>query len=512
MRPLLSCAQATRLDELTRKSASIPDLVLMEDASLRMWDALSSVAGPGRPALGRPGERIVALCGSGSNAGDALAMLRLARFAGRSDLIAILAKEGPGGAASVFAESLSALGVPLLSWKERRAECLAALSSADSIIDGISGTGIKGALREDAAALAAAGMDSGAPIASVDLPSGLGDEGAVGTAVRADSTLAIKPLKACLYYPAARELCGKIVPVPGPFPADLEVEAEAWLLDDDDLASLAPPPGAGAHKGRRGRAAVFAGAVGTSGAACLASRAVLAAGAGVSALFASPDLLPLVAPALDAVMVKPEPEDFSSFEAGSWDAALIGPGWGRTESRARALDALLRLDRPTVIDADGLRLLESRKAALGKRVAPLILTPHPGEFAALTGTPAEDALRAPPKPLRRAAREYGAVIILKSQVTWIASPSGELAAWDGMESGLGTAGSGDVLAGLAAGLLARASAAARAEGRDISDAEAFSAARAAVIAHGRAGRTARAAYGWFEAGALIGEAAKVLGA
>lgn len=521
MKPLARCDQARRLDELTRERASTPGLLLMEDASMRMYDALFSNAGMDLEAAGRRGARIVGLCGSGSNAGDALAILRLARFDGFSDLTAIFAKDEMREDSTVFAASLRALGVPLLSWKAQGDECRAALACADLILDGISGTGLKGALREDAAVLVEVANASAARRVAVDLPSGLCDEGAVGPALRAHTTLAIEPLKACMYYPSTRELCGRIVPVRGPFPSDIDVDAEAWLLEAEDLARLAPQSPPCAHKGQRGKVAVFAGSVGTSGAALLASRAVLAAGAGLSALFASKELLPLVAPALDSVMAKPEPEDFSRFDADSWDAVLVGPGWGLDPERAVHLESLLRSGRPMVVDADGLRLLASRaastsaheaKTAPSRPAGPRILTPHPGEFAALSGVSVQDALRAPPVPLRKAARDFGAVIILKSHVTWIASPSGELAVWEGMESALGTAGSGDVLAGLAAGLLARASAKARAEGRQATHAEAFAAARAAVIAHGSAGKAARAAYGWFEAGALIGEAAKVLGA
>jgi ADP-dependent NAD(P)H-hydrate dehydratase / NAD(P)H-hydrate epimerase len=510
--PLLSCAGSARLDASTREAAAVPALVLMEDASLRMWDALEPIAARERAAAAPGRGLLVAACGSGSNAGDALAMLRRARFSGLTGLAAVLVKDELGEAPAVFAASLRAMGVPLLSWTRQEGECRKALASAYLVLDGVSGTGLAGALREPSASLVAAANGSGAPIASIDLPSGLSDGGAQGVAASAAWTLSIEPRKACLYFPAARASCGDILPVPGPFPADARVEAEAWLLDSGDLAALAPRPADFAHKGARGRAAVFAGAVGTSGAACLSSRSCLAAGAGVSALFASEGLLPLAAPALDAVMVKPEPGDFDSFDAEAWDAILVGPGWGRDPGRRGELSSLLRKGRPTVIDADAIHLLKELLDSGFKASAPLILTPHPGEFSALTGAPADAALRAPAGILRKAAAELGAVIALKSQVTWIASPDGELAVWEGMESGLGTAGSGDVLAGLAAGLLARASAAARAGGREIGASEAFSAARAAVAAHGLAGKAARARRGWFEAGALVEEAARILGA
>jgi len=201
-------------------------------------------------------------------------------------------------------------------------------------------------------------------------------------------------------------------------------------------------------------------------------------------------------------MVKPEPEN-EAFDAGRWHAILVGPGWSRGESRLKLLAALLGSGLPMVLDADAILLYRELVDSGFSASAPIILTPHPGEFAALTGIGPGRSLSNPAAVLPEAAKAMRAVIVLKSQATWIASPSGELAVWDGMESGLGTAGSGDVLAGLATGLLARSAAG--------KGADAFSAARAAVIAHGLAGRAARSERGWFEAGALVEEAARVLG-
>jgi ADP-dependent NAD(P)H-hydrate dehydratase / NAD(P)H-hydrate epimerase len=513
--PLLSCGGASRLDAATREGAALPSIVLMEDAALRMWDALEPIAAREREAAAPGRGLLVAVCGSGSNAGDALAMLRLARFSGLTALAAILARDELGEASAAFAASLRAIGVPLLSWNRQEGECRQSLAAAYLVLDGVAGTGLSGALREPLASLVTATLESGSPIASIDLPSGLSDSGVEGVSARASWTLSIEPRKACLYHPAAREACGRIIPVAGPFPSDAALETEAWLLEESDLPALAPPPPASAYKGSRGRVAVFAGSIGTSGAARLASRACLAAGAGVSALFASRELLPLVAPALESVMVKPEPESFDAFDAEAWDALLVGPGWGLSRERRAALAALLERGRPTVVDADALRLLKELLDSGFSLSAPLILTPHPGEFSALTGIPAAEVLRAPAESLKAAAAALGAVIVLKSHVTWIAAPSGDLAVWDGMECGLGTAGSGDVLAGLAAGLLARRAAAAATTAATAATGplvDAFSAARAAVAAHGLAGRRARGRLGWFEAGALIEDAARVLGA
>jgi yjeF C-terminal region, hydroxyethylthiazole kinase-related len=498
MRALVSCAEARRLDAATQSVASLQPLLLMEDAAIGIWRKLEPLA----EACGGAGREktLLALCGPGNNGGDALAALRLARFAGLTKLAAVCVR-APGELAAIHAASLRKLGIPLVDWNDEPDACRALVDGASLILDGLSGTGLSGALRESSASLIdlanAATLRSGFRIASIDLPSGLSDSYAAGwPLIHATWTLSIEPRKACLYYPAIREASGEIIPVEGVFPADSSIAASASLLEEEDLRRLAPLPPRSAYKGTRGRVAVFAGSIGASGAAALSSRACLAAGAGIVSLFASPELYPIVAPMLEAVMVKPEagrPADLAS----NYDALLVGPGWGRGESRAAMLAEILESGIPAVLDADAIALYRGLRDSGLKRRGPLVLTPHPGEFFALTGIESGRSLANPPACLLEAAASLDATIVLKSQVSWIASPSGELAVWDGNEAGLGTAGSGDVLAGLCAGLLARA--------------PAFDAARAAVIAHGLAGRAARAERGWFEAPALIEVSARILG-
>jgi ADP-dependent NAD(P)H-hydrate dehydratase / NAD(P)H-hydrate epimerase len=512
MTSLVACAEASRLDLAT--GSAIPPLLLMEDASLRLWDAIA----PKARALGAGDERyLLALCGPGNNGGDALALLRHARSSGLMRVGAILAKE-PGELAAIHAATLRALGVELLSWPGDRAACEALFARASLIVDGLAGTGLSGPLREPLSSLLeaanAAARGGGAAIVSIDLPSGLSDSyEAPWPLAEAAWTLSIEPRKACLYYPEARGRCGEILPIEGVFPRDATIAPLARLLEAGDLPSLAPLPDDSAYKGSRGRVAVFAGSEGASGAAVLASRSCLAAGAGIAALYASPELYPVVAPMLESVMAKREPEDFRSFDPSRYDALLVGPGWGRSEKRRGQLAALLEFGLPAVLDADAIHLYRALVDSGFHPSSPILLTPHPGEFAVLTGIELERALACPPEGLAKAASSLKATIVLKSHVTWIASPGGELAVWDGRESGLGTAGSGDVLAGLAAGLLARSVAGGGvAEGRGAAGrGDAFSAASAAVIAHGLAGRRAREARGWFESSALIEEAARLLG-
>jgi NAD(P)H-hydrate epimerase len=506
MRPLVSCAEAARLDRETRESAALPAILLMEDASLGLWRALRPIAA--RLGAGLPeGAPLVALCGAGNNAGDALALMRHARFEGLSNLALVLGREGLGEPSSSYLQSLRALGLPLLSWERERSACLELMAGAALLVDGIAGTGLDGPLRGGLAELALAANESCRPLASIDLPSGLRDGFAQGDPlVEADWTLSIEPRKAALYAPSQRLAAGEVIAVDGVFPASAASGSPTCLIEEGDLAAWLPPDSPDAHKGSRGRLAAFAGAIGSTGAACIASRSALAAGAGLVALFASPEALPILSSRLDSVMVKPEPEEAGALKAERWDALLAGPGWGRSDRNRAALGRLLASGLPAVLDADAIRLYAELRASGFKSSGPLVLTPHPGEFEALTGLPPSRSLADPAPALRRAAAELGAVVLLKSQVTWIAAPDGRLAVWEGLESGLATAGSGDALAGLAAGLLASLAAAGLPAGE-----AAFRAARAAVAAHGVAGKRLRAARGWFEAADIGAEAARILG-
>jgi|GEM_PF-151125 len=579
MRPLYLCSEAAELDRRTQTDAALPGLLLMEDASLSIWQRLRALLAErgmisAGSASGGRRLRIAALAGKGSNGGDALALIRQAAFAfGSSEgLCCILAAGMPApytGAASagaagdaspaqaganaaaspqtIYAASLKALGVPLYIWEgdegdgrggggaERNREALAAIAGADVIIDGLAGTGIKGPLRGKTAALRAALAqsiearekisDRALPlVCSIDIPSGLSDGMVPGSAlVEADYTFSVEPRKLCLYTPAFRAAAGEIVGAEGVFPAAAGRCAEdqkAVLLEAADLESLMPRPSKDAHKGSRGRAGIYAGSPGMSGAARLAARAAAAASAGIVFLCVDPELVGSLSGGAAVVQEAGAPRGF--------DACLAGPGWREDQScglrpgnsggaleacaaaredgagRGARLRELIDSGIPLVIDAGGLRVLAgfSNPPDMGGRA---ILTPHPGEFAALSGLSAGEVLSSPREALQREAARRNAFIVLKCQCSWICSPDGRIAVWDGRDPSLATAGSGDVLAGLCTGLLASYSA----SGRPVQNAL-WDAARAAVIAHGLAGRSAFRKYGWYEADRIAEEAALIL--
>jgi NAD(P)H-hydrate epimerase len=529
VKTLVTAAEASRLDQAVSSGWRIAPGLLMEKASLGIWNLLE----PLLPGLEYPPEApLVALAGPGNNGGDALAVLRHARFTGRKALAAVLLEGRESGLCALQRESLESMGVEILHWPQDRSRAIDLLSRASVLVDGIAGTGLKGALREEAADLVAAANASRRPIMAVDVPSGLSDGFDEGfPVIKAAWTASVEPRKACLYYPAAREASGVILAVENVFPPDSGEPGQASLLESTDLLCLLPRVSPSAHKGSRGRLGLFAGSLGMTGAASLAAAGARAAAVGLVNLFADSDLYPELASgrgpeSLLTAIVRPLPESLTVSDLASCDALLAGPGWGRAADRESLLSSLLASGVPLVIDADGLRIA-SRLFGRGQRpVGPAILTPHPGEFEDLSGLPAGKALANPAAVLPKVAADLGSVVVLKSHVTWIASPDGRLALWEGLEPSLATAGSGDVLAGLAAGFLASmartgaAAAGARAaapaglprgapagpDGGDL----AWRAALAAVIAHGLAGRSAARNKGWYGAEAIAEEAALML--
>lgn len=530
MKTLVTCAQARDLDAATRKALALSSIQLMEKASLRLWDALRARIAE-LPALSGKGGalRIVALCGHGDNGGDALAMLRHAYSAGYSCLGAIVSAREAGETPRMQALSLAAAGVPSLSWPAE-AEACALLEGADLVLDGILGTGVRGAAAGEAAAMIGAlnglgkgdgatlGMAARPHIASIDLPSGLGDGWRAGMpCVQADSTLSLDPAKAICFAPEARQACGMMIPVDDVFPASLVSQNVAIsLLEASDLDRLAPSVGDAGYKTSRGRLAIFAGSEGALGAAQLCAKAAIASGAGYITLYVDDPLYPLAAPVLESVIVKP-----LSGLAGipACDAILVGPGWGRGAGRKDLLAAIIASGTPAILDADAIRILAENPELSSAAKAPCALTPHPGEFAAiekafLGGREGEPFLQA----LAESSRAADMLTLYKSSLTWIAEPGGSLAVWEGRTPELGTAGSGDVLAGLFAGLAAVSLASRSALGGEKPAGQApqsagdalRGAAHCAVVAHGLAGRRLAREKGWFGAADLAAECALIM--
>ncbi|MEV0478912.1 NAD(P)H-hydrate dehydratase, partial [Streptomyces prunicolor] len=340
---------------------------------------------------------------------------------------------------------------------------------ADLVVDGILGIGGRGALRPDAARLAALAGDSRGVVVAVDLPSGVeADSGEVrGAAVRADATVTFGAHKPGLLIDPAREYAGAVRLVDIGLGGELPDEAELEALQHADVARLLPVPGAESDKYRRGVVGIAAGSGRYPGAAVLAVAGALRGGAGA---------VRYVGPASDAVIARfPEVlvSEGGPLKAGRVQAWVVGPGGG---DDASTVADVVTADVPVLIDADGLRLVDP--GAVRGRRAPTLMTPHAGEAAALLGVPRGEVEGARLESVRELAGRYGATVLLKGSTTLVADSGGGAVRVNSTGTGwLATAGSGDVLSGLCGSLLA-------------AGVSAFDAGSVGAYLHGLAGRLA----------------------
>lgn len=457
--------------------ARLPEGALMERAATGLADACASLMRD--VGLRVSGSRVVLLVGSGNNGGDALyAGALLARRGARAEAILLGERTHEGGLAAFRAAGGSLADV---------AEAERTLVSADLVLDGIVGIGGRGALRPDAAVCARLARESGALVVSVDIPSGVdADTGAVAdpsAVVDADATVTFGCLKPGLLLSPGRDRAGAVLLVDIGLGDELP-SADVEALEAGDLVLAVPEPGPEDYKYSRGVVGIAAGSPGYRGAAFMATGGARHGNAGMIHVLDRGDGLAqaLVDEFWDVVISTSAPASISRTTA--W---VVGPGLGTDAAGTDVLGDVLAVEAPVVVDADALRMLRTQaaSAALAARRHPTVLTPHEGEFAALGYTVGEGADEDRLGVARRAARELGAVVVLKGPGTVIAAPSGS-AYIDGWGTpDLGTAGSGDVLSGLMGALLAGAAARG-----DVDDEVAARTAAAAVGLHGLAGRLA----------------------
>ncbi|MFD7339223.1 NAD(P)H-hydrate dehydratase [Streptomyces violascens] len=436
----------TAYDVDTVRAAEGELMALLPPGTL-MQRAAAGLAAACADMLGRVyGARVVLLVGSGDNGGDALyAGARLARRgAGVSAVLLNPDRAHPGGLAALLRAGGRVADDPF-----------EVLAVADLVLDGITGIGGRGGLRPDAIPLARAARGSNAVVVAVDLPSGVdaGTGEVPGEALRADATVTFGAYKPGLLIDPAREYAGavRLIPIGLDLPSVPSVEA----LQHADVADLLPTPAAESDKYRRGVVGIVAGSARYPGAAVLAVAGALRGGAGA---------VRYVGPGGDAVIARfPETlvSDGSPAKAGRVQAWVVGPGLGlgapllersRELGEGPGVDEVLGSDVPVLVDADGLRGLDPD--AVRARSAATLLTPHAGEAAALLGVPREKVEAERLASARELASRYGATVLLKGSTTLVADADGPVRVNPTGTSWLATAGSGDVLSGLAGSLLA----------------------------------------------------------
>lgn len=440
MRPVHEVA-AVRAAEAAAM-ARLPEGALMQRAAAGLARRCTDLL---RGCCGRVyGAHVVLLVGSGDNGGDAL-------YAG-----ARLASRGAEVRAVLVGDRCHQGGLGALQRAGGTLAEVAALDTADLVVDGVLGIGGHGALRPAAAELARAAAASGAVVVAVDLPSGVdADTGAVpGSAVRADVTVTFGTRKPCHVLSPALDHCGLVecldiglTDLPAPRLGAVEAaDVERWL----------PRPPTESDKYSRGVVGVVAGSDTYTGAAVLATGGAIAGGAGMVRFASTRHPAELVRrrwPEVVVTVVEPG-GGAAVLEAGTVQAWVVGPGLGTGADAEAVLEAVLSADVPVLVDADGLTVLARRKDLLG-RAAPTLLTPHAGEFARLDGASERADVEADRLTrTRRLAGELGATVLLKGSTTVVAAPDGEARVSTAGTPYLGTAGSGDVLSGACGALLA----------------------------------------------------------
>jgi len=410
--------------------------------------------------------QVLVLAGPGNNGGDGFAAARQLAADGWPVRVALLgSRERLSGAAREHADRW---GGPM------EALIPAALDGAELIVDAVFGAGLnrplEGAAR-DALAAAAAQM---IPIVAIDVPSGvMGDSGAASAAAAATLTVTFFRKKPGHLLLPGRELCGELVVADIGIAESVLAEVAPNTFENDPVlwADALPKPGPGCNKYSRGHALIVGGYPMT-GAARLAARAAARAGCGLVTVAVPPAALAVYAVALTSIIVKPvaTPQELQELIAdGRVSAFLVGPGAGVGAETLAAALAMLASGRPTVLDADAITVFkDDPKRLLRARRGACVITPHEGEFRRLFACAGDKLARA-----RAAAAEVGAVIVLKGSDTVVAAPDGRAIINSNAPPTLATAGSGDVLGGIVAGLLAQGM-------------QAFDAAAAAVWLHGAA--------------------------
>lgn len=477
LEPLYDAEGMRAVDRWAIEEMGVPSLELMEAAGTAVAEAVAELS---------PQGPIRVVCGKGNNAGDGFVAARhLAGMGFETEVLLLWAEDDLKGDAAV---NLGRIGAEYVE-----GALDGRLAGSGAVVDAIFGTGFEGAPRQPAAAAIEAVNRCGAPVVACDIASGIdASSGEVaGAAVEADVTVSFHAAKLGQRIAPGKWGTGELRVVPIGIPAGAPSAAASGVIDPSVLA-LAPARGSRSTKFSSGQVTIAGGSRGLTGAVRMSSLAAIRAGAGYATVavpadlelvfeLAQPEVMSAACPGGDGRLVPVSAKAvLKAFERAA--AGVLGPGLGRDPgSLELAREVASKIACPLVIDADGLGAFAGRLGDLAGREAPTILTPHAGELGRLLERDSAEIDAHRLAAAREAAAASGAVVLLKGDDTIVCD--GDRVAVNVISApGLATAGSGDVLSGVIAALLARGL-------------EPFAAACAAVVAHARAGRDAAARVG-----------------
>jgi hydroxyethylthiazole kinase-like uncharacterized protein yjeF len=469
---ILTAGQMQRIDRLTTEHYGVPSLILMENAGRSFVEFLVERFSPLEE------HRIVILCGRGNNGGDGMVVARLLREKGCRPRVLLLADpKGLRGDAAINWERLAASGTPEVvedsaAWQRLKS----GLADATLVVDALFGTGltkpVEGFLAEVIRDINAAFPS--ARVVAVDLPSGVSaDTGElIGECVRADASVTFTVPKVAHVFPPACERVGEWVVKAIGTPAEAlqsDPELQLNLTSREDLAWLTARRKPDAHKGIFGHVLILAGSIGKTGAAAMAAKAALRAGAGLVTVGTAKSALPIIASLGMEFMTEPLPEteagtvSLRALEGGRLDRLVegksvlaVGPGIGTVPETAELVRTVVsKYDAPVVLDADGLSAFAGCVGSLRAGGRTRVLTPHPGEMARLTGQTTAEILARRVETAREFATRHQVTLVLKGFRTLTAAPDGQVWVNPTGNPGMASGGTGDVLTGMIAGLLAQ---------------------------------------------------------
>lgn len=492
-----SGAQMKALDSYAIEKCGISGLWLMENAAKCIVEELQK-------RVDLTGKTCVIVCGKGNNGGDGFAAATLlATRCKQVRLVCMAQTAALSQDAAHYSAVADRYGIERIAEPEA---ALDAIAQADVIIDALYGFGFRGALSAADAELVRAINQANAYVVAADIPSGIGaDSGAFDLAVQADLTVTFTGYKLSATLFESRECYGEIAVANIGIPADAKAQCApmATLVLPQTVRDVLGKRKRNAHKGDYGKVFTLGGSRGMSGAVYLSTQAALRCGAGLVCAGVPECLMDIMEVKTTEAMSFAVREaegglcrDTAAVEkANTYQSVAFGMGAGRTSGVADMLSLLLAQgETPMVIDADGLFALTPEMLVGQKR--PIVLTPHSGEMARLCGKSIQEVEADRIGVAKEFAMRYAVCVVLKGAHTVIAAPDGRVAINCLVgNSGMATAGSGDVLSGICALMLARCT-------------DAFSAAQAAVYLHGLAGDLAADEKG--EDGMLAGDIAEML--
>lgn len=459
---IVTAEEMREIDRLSSERFGVPSLTLMENAGTQVADFVLRAY----PAV----KRIGVICGKGNNGGDGFVAARKLLRAEREVRVILLAEasELRGDAAEMFGK-LPVAPVIVRSAEDLDSDAARGVFASEVLIDAVLGTGFKPPVRGLYADAIAAINASSTPVVAVDIPSGADADAMApqsGIMARADGMVTFTAPRPAHLFGALTS--GAVVVAPIGSPGEAIVSSlKLNVITSKDVAPLIGPRRAESNKGNFGHVLVVGGSVGKAGAAAMAGFSALRAGAGLATVATPKSVLPTVAGFHPETMTEPLPETdegtiaLTALEYGRMDrlaerktVLAIGPGISQHPDTAQFVRTVVtKYEIPMVLDADGLNAFEGRAAEL--RAGNLVITPHPGEMSRLTGLSIPDIQKNRVNVARKFARDRGVIVVLKGHRTLVAEPDGEVWVNATGNPGMATGGTGDILTGMVAGMMAQ---------------------------------------------------------